>query len=194
VRGWGWGSEGTTSTLRARHFRGARLSTPMSVYLQEDRSSINEQSKSENLQWKIRSRELTSWSAPGASSSGGPTSHVQGLHASSPARGLHASGPPTLGLLRFGPPPRRWQRSPVCSRANPPTPATAGVGPWPPSVTRETWTFGAPPPRISNDCRRRGAAPDSTACDALDVDAESVDFPHDRRLCRESESGRSEPS
>jgi hypothetical protein len=112
---------------------------------------------------------------------------------------------PCSGAARFGPAdsgvaPLRSAastaatRSPVCSRANPPTPATAGVGPWPPSVTRETWTSGAPPPRISNDCRCRGAAPDSTACGALDVDAESVKFPRDRRLCRESESGRSEPS
>jgi hypothetical protein len=48
---------------------------------------------------------------------------------------------------------------------------------------------GAPPPRISNDCKRRGAAPESTACSALGVDAESVDFPRDRRRYRESESG-----
>jgi hypothetical protein len=32
------------------------------------------------------------------------------------------------------------------------------------------------------------------ACGALGVDAESDDFPRDRHLCRESESGRSEPS
>jgi hypothetical protein len=37
-------------------------------------------------------------------------------------------------------------------------------------------------------------APESTACDALGVDTESVDFPRDRRLYRESELGRSEPS
>jgi hypothetical protein len=53
---------------------------------------------------------------------------------------------------------------------------------------------GAPPPRISNDCKRRRVAPDSAACGALGVDAESNDFPRDRRLCRESKSGRSEPS
>jgi hypothetical protein len=77
----------------------------------------------------------------------------------------------------------------VRSGADPPASATAGVGPWPPPATREAWTSGAPPPRISNDCRRHGAAPDSTACGALGVDAEFVDFPRDRRLCRESESG-----
>jgi hypothetical protein len=36
--------------------------------------------------------------------------------------------------------------------------------------------------------------PESTTCGALDVDAESIDLAHDRSLCRESESGRSEPS
>jgi hypothetical protein len=51
----------------------------------------------------------------------------------------------------------------------------------------------APPPRISNDCSRRGATPESTSCSALGADAESVDLAHDQRLCRESESGWSEP-
>jgi hypothetical protein len=51
----------------------------------------------------------------------------------------------------------------------------------------------APPPRISNNCRRRGAALEPTACGALGVDAESVDFARDRRLCKELESGRLEP-
>jgi hypothetical protein len=41
---------------------------------------------------------------------------------------------------------------------------------------------------------RRGAAPESASCGALGADAESVDLTRDRRLCRESESGRSEPS
>jgi hypothetical protein len=36
--------------------------------------------------------------------------------------------------------------------------------------------------------------PESTACGALGVDAESVDFARDRCLCKESESGLSEPS
>jgi hypothetical protein len=52
----------------------------------------------------------------------------------------------------------------------------------------------APPPRISNDCKRREAALGSTAGGVLGIDAESDDLPHDWRLCRESESGRSEPS
>jgi hypothetical protein len=52
----------------------------------------------------------------------------------------------------------------------------------------------APPPQISNDCKRRGAVSEPAACGALGVDAESDDFPRDRRLCRESESGRSKPS
>jgi hypothetical protein len=51
----------------------------------------------------------------------------------------------------------------------------------------------APPPWISNDCRRRGAAPGSAACGALGVDAEFDDFPRDRCLYRESQSGRWEP-
>jgi hypothetical protein len=53
---------------------------------------------------------------------------------------------------------------------------------------------GAPLPRISNDCRCRGAALESTACGALGVDAKPVDFARDRRLYKDSESGRSEPS
>jgi hypothetical protein len=53
---------------------------------------------------------------------------------------------------------------------------------------------GAPPPRISNDCKRRGAVLGSTTGGALSVDAESDDLPRDRRLYRESVSGRSEHS
>jgi hypothetical protein len=49
--------------------------------------------------------------------------------------------------------------------------------------------FGAPPPQISNDCRRHEAAPESTACSALGVDAKSVDFTRDRHLCKESDRG-----
>jgi hypothetical protein len=48
-RGWGRGSEGTTRVLSGRRFKGARLSMPVSAYLQEDRNSVNRQSKSENL-------------------------------------------------------------------------------------------------------------------------------------------------
>jgi hypothetical protein len=51
-----------------------------------------------------------------------------------------------------------------------------------------------PATRISNDCRRRGAALGSTTDTALGVDVESDNLPRDQRLCRESESGRSEPS
>jgi hypothetical protein len=34
--GWRWGSEGTTRMLNAKHFKGARLRTPVSAYLRED--------------------------------------------------------------------------------------------------------------------------------------------------------------
>jgi hypothetical protein len=44
---------------------------------------------------------------------------------------------------------------------------------------------------MSSNCKRRGAVLGSATGGALDVDAESDDFPRDRRLCRESESGRS---
>jgi hypothetical protein len=47
---------------------------------------------------------------------------------------------------------------------------------------------------MSNDCKRRGAALGSATGGALGIDAESDDLPHDPRLCRESESGQSEPS
>jgi hypothetical protein len=47
---------------------------------------------------------------------------------------------------------------------------------------------------MSNDCKRRGAALGSATGGALGVDTESDDLARDRRLCKESESGRSEPS
>jgi hypothetical protein len=81
--------------------------------------------------------------------------------------------------------------SPARSGADPSASAMVGAGPWPPPVTRDTWTSGAPPPQISKDCKRRGAAPYSAACGALGVDSESDDFPRYRRLCKESRGGRS---
>jgi hypothetical protein len=42
---------------------------------------------------------------------------------------------------------------------------------------------------MSSDCKCRGAA-----AGTLGVDTESDDLSRDRRLCRESESGRSDPS
>jgi hypothetical protein len=53
---------------------------------------------------------------------------------------------------------------------------------------------GALPPRMSNDCKRHGATLGSATSGALDVDAKIDDLPRDRCLCRESESGRFEPS
>jgi hypothetical protein len=47
--GWGQGSEDTIGTLWAKRFRGARLNMLVSVYLREDRSKVNKQSKSESL-------------------------------------------------------------------------------------------------------------------------------------------------
>jgi hypothetical protein len=47
---------------------------------------------------------------------------------------------------------------------------------------------------MSNDCKHRGMALCSATGGALGVDAESDNLPLGRRLCRESESGRSEPS
>jgi hypothetical protein len=43
--GWGQGSEGMTRALWAKRCRGARLSKPVSAYLQEDRSKVNKQNK-----------------------------------------------------------------------------------------------------------------------------------------------------
>jgi hypothetical protein len=54
--------------------------------------------------------------------------------------------------------------------------------------------FGALPPRISNDSKHHGAALGSATGGALGVDSEFDDLTCDRRLCRESKSGRSEPS
>jgi hypothetical protein len=47
---------------------------------------------------------------------------------------------------------------------------------------------------MSSDCKRRGAVLGSITGGVLGVDTESDDLPRDRHLCRESESGRSEPS
>jgi hypothetical protein len=63
-----------------------------------------------------------------------------------------------------------------------------------PACDKRHMDIWAPPPRISNGCKRRRAALGSVTCAALGVDAESDDLPRDRRLCRGSESGRSEPS
>jgi hypothetical protein len=49
-------------------------------------------------------------------------------------------------------------RSPYHSGAEPQASTTTGVGPCPPLATRETLTAEASPPRISNDCRRRGGS------------------------------------
>jgi hypothetical protein len=107
----------------------------------------------------------------------------------SPAQGLHALSPSTRGLLRFDPPRQRRQCAPSSAR---------GLILQP--LQRPGLVFGprrrrgkCERPGLCHDCRRREAVPESTTCGVLDVDAESVDFPHDRHRCRESESGRSEP-
>jgi hypothetical protein len=84
--------------------------------------------------------------------------------------------------------------SPDCSGAGLPTSSMAGVGPWPSPAARETCTSEATPPRMINDWRCRGTAPESASCNALGVDTESVDLARNRRLCKESASGRSGPS
>jgi hypothetical protein len=47
---------------------------------------------------------------------------------------------------------------------------------------------------MSNDCKRREVTLGSATGGTLGVDPESNDLPRDRRLCKESESGRSESS
>jgi hypothetical protein len=51
-----------------------------------------------------------------AFSLGGLTCPARGLRASSTARGLHISSPPSRGLLRFGLPPQWRRHSPSCAR------------------------------------------------------------------------------
>jgi hypothetical protein len=85
-------------------------------------------------------------------------------------------------------------RSPDCSWADLPTPAMAGVSPWPPPAARVTCTSGAPPPRIINDWRCHEAVPKSGSYGTLGVGAESLDLARHRRLCKEFASGWSEPS
>jgi hypothetical protein len=52
--GWGRASEGTTRALWAKHFRGTRLSTPVSACLREDRIKVSNQDKLKSSQWKLR--------------------------------------------------------------------------------------------------------------------------------------------
>jgi hypothetical protein len=47
---------------------------------------------------------------------------------------------------------------------------------------------------MSNDCKRRGAVLGSATSGALSIDVESDGLARDRYLCKELESGRSEPS
>jgi hypothetical protein len=47
--GWGQDSEGTTCALKAKRFRGARLSTPVSACLREYRTEVNKQGKVEKF-------------------------------------------------------------------------------------------------------------------------------------------------
>jgi hypothetical protein len=47
---------------------------------------------------------------------------------------------------------------------------------------------------MSSDCKRRGVVLSSATGGAVDVDAKSDNLPRDRRLCKESESGRSDSS
>jgi hypothetical protein len=47
--GWGLGSEVTTHALSARHFNGARLSTPYQCAFEKVKNSVNKQSESEDL-------------------------------------------------------------------------------------------------------------------------------------------------
>jgi hypothetical protein len=84
--------------------------------------------------------------------------------------------------------------SPARSGAEPTTSTTVGDEPWPLPATRDTWTFGAPLPRMSSDCKRRGAALGSATGCTVGADAKSDDLPRDRRLCKESESGHSDLS
>jgi hypothetical protein len=92
----------------------------------------------------------------------------------------------TLSAHRLGSCPTSTRRSDGgvalhgCSGAVLPTSAMAGVGPWPPPAVRET-------------CMSRVAS-ESASCGAHGDNAEPVDLAHDGRLCKESESGWSEPS
>jgi hypothetical protein len=52
--GWGRGSEGTTRALKAKRLRGARLSTPVSECLREDRIKVSKQDKSKSSRWRLR--------------------------------------------------------------------------------------------------------------------------------------------
>jgi hypothetical protein len=170
---------------------GAQLQVPQrckaehpSIDVPARRQKTTSTNKSSRKIYNNRSevREPTSWSAPGLSSLGALTS---------PARGLCASSPPTRGLLRFGLPPRQERLVPSPARRLTPRPLRR------PQMDRGDEghvNIGAPPPRMSNDCKHCGAALSSTTGGALGVDAESDDLACDRHLCKESESGRSKPS
>jgi hypothetical protein len=112
-----------------------------------------------------------------------------------PCSGLCASSQPTRGLPCFGLPPQRQQHAPPHARGLTPPGLRDSWG-WTVAPAADEGHVDIPGPtaRISNDCKHRVAALGSATGGAVGVDAESDDFPRDRRLCRESESGRSEPS
>jgi hypothetical protein len=168
------GSQGTTCALNTKLFKGTRLRTLVSACLQEHGT-------------RLASKQVEEFTTT--------ASRVR-TYILERTRDFFIGRPdePCSGAARLVPTDLTVALpSPGFSGAVLPTSAMAGVGPWPPPAARETCTYGTPPPRIINDRRRRGVAPESTSCDALGVNAEPVDLARDRHLCKESESGRSEP-
>jgi hypothetical protein len=105
-----------TRALSAKRFRCARSRTPVSAYLREDGTKISKKNELQSSRRWLRGQELTSWSALGTSSPGGPKNLAQGLHAwCQPTRGLphldpppqrQRCAPPTAQGLTFRPSPR----------------------------------------------------------------------------------------
>jgi hypothetical protein len=103
-----------THVLKDKRFRGARLRTLVSAYLQEDGTKISKQNRLKSSRWRLRGQRLTSWGAPRTSSPGVPPS--RGLPHLDPTRGLRAWCPPSRGLPHLDPPPRQRSYAPPTAR------------------------------------------------------------------------------
>jgi hypothetical protein len=185
--GWGRGSRVTTRALSARCFKGARLSTLVSACLREDKkTTATNKSSHKTYDKEVRSRGTYILERTWAFFIGRPDWPCSGAVRFEPAN----SG---AALLRSTA-STTTARSPACSGADPPGLRDSWGWTVAPAADEGHVDIPGPTARISNDCKHRVAALGSATGGAVGVDAESDDFPRDRRLCRESESGRSEPS
>jgi hypothetical protein len=139
---WGRGSEGTTHTLNVKCFKGARLRTPMSVYLQEDGTKLASKTSRRVHDDGSENKNLHLGANPGLLHRAARRTLLGGCKLIAHRLG----GCPTSTCHLDGGTPL-----PNCSGADHLTSTTVRVGPWPPPAARETCTSGAPPPQTIND-------------------------------------------